>query len=172
MGDLGALLAELWRVAALEPALSLAALGPLDAAIVAAHAEGRPDLAAEVRALVVVESRGVAVGVHTRHARRVPWRAFYAAAVRVRYLDPAQCPEHAPGDGARWGVRGAAGLVAAYSVRYLWACAPPEALDDPLVSAVVAVRRLVELERRYGLRSPAERAEAWRRGVGRWRARG
>lgn len=150
---------------ALRPALVLAALAPLDAATAAAHLERRPELAAEVRALVAVESKGRRVGVHTGHARRRPGAAFWRAAVAAGWLDPAGCPEHALGDGARWGVRGPLGHGAALAVRHLGPCAAPEHLDHPLVAAVVAVRRLVELERRYGLRTREDRAEAWRRGV-------
>jgi len=36
----------------------------------------------------------------------------------------------------------------------------------PYLSAVVTVRRLRELERRYGLRTAEARAKAWRVGVG------
>lgn len=160
-----ALVAEL----ALRPALVVAGLAPLDAAVAAAHLERRPELAAEVRALALVEGRGAALGVHSSArpgVRRVRGAVFWQAAVRAGWLSPGTCPAHALGDGERWGVRGILGVAAAYSVRHLGPCAPAEALDEPLVSAVVAVRRLGELERRYGLRSPAERAEAWRRGVG------
>lgn len=61
-------------------------------------------------------------------------------------------------------------VVVALGLRYLGPCVAPEVLDAPLVSAVVAVRRLVVLERVYGLRTPRERAEAWRRGASRRRA--
>lgn len=157
-------LAELAESLVVQPALVLAALGPLDASVAAAHIERRLDLAAEVRALALVESRGQVVGVHREHARRVAGRRFWVAAARVGWLSPETCEAHLVGDGDRWGVRGAHGLAAAYSVRYLGACVAPEVLDQPLVSAVVAVRRLVVLERVYRLTTPAARAEAWRRG--------
>ena len=158
----------LGRELVLQPTLAVATLAPLDASVAAASLERRPDLAAEVRALALVESTGRAVGLHREarpEVRRVRGGVFWAAAVRARWLDPAGCPTHAEGIAERWGIRGAHGLAAAYSVRYLGACVAPEVLDTPLVSAVVTVRRLVELERRYGLRTPAARAEAWRRGV-------
>ena len=159
------LIAELLAALVLRPVEVVVSLGPLDASVAAAHLERRPDLAAEVRQLARVESRGVAVGVHTGHARRVSGRRFYERAVAAGYLLPATCPEHQLGDGDRWGVRAAHGHAAALAVRYLGACVAPEVLDDPLVSAVVAVRRLVVLERTYQLKTPAARAEAWRRGV-------
>jgi len=145
----------------------LVSLPPAEASITAARLLGAPGWASEVVDLVAVESRGVAVGIHRRHARRVAGRVFYQRAVAAGWLDPEACPEHALGDGDRHGVRGAHGLVAAYSVRWLWTCAAPELLDVPIVSAVVVVRRLAELEHRYGLRDRASRAHAWRRGVGR-----
>ncbi len=156
----------------LRPALLVATLGPLDAAVAAAHIEGRPDLAAEVRALAVIESRGHRVGIHRGHARRRPGVAFWRRAVAAGWLDPGGCPEHALGEGDRWGVRGPLGHGAALAVRHLGPCAAPELLDDPLIAAIVAVRRLVELERRYRLKTVTERAEAWRRGIGRLRRRG
>lgn len=164
---MASLIAELVHALVVRPVEVLAALGPLDASVAAAHLERRPDLAAEVRQLARVESRGVVVGVHRGHARRVSGRRFWAAAVRAGYLMPETCEEHQLGDGDRWGVRAAHGHAAALAVRYLGACVAPEVLDEPLVSAVVAVRRLVVLERVYGLKTPAERAEAWRRGPAR-----
>lgn len=50
-------IAELAEALVVKPATVLAALGPLDASVAAAHLEHRPDLAAEVRALALVESR-------------------------------------------------------------------------------------------------------------------
>ncbi len=165
------LLADLLAALVLRPIEVVAALGPLDASVAAAHLERRPDLAAEVRQLARVESRGERVGVHREHARRVPGRRFWASAVRAGWLAPEVCPAHVLGDGEAWGVRGPHGHAAALAVRYLGACVAPEVLDEPLVSAVVAVRRLVVLERVYKLRTPGERAEAWRRGASRRRAR-
>lgn len=165
------ILADLLAALVLRPVEIVVGLEPLDASVAAAHFERRPDLAAEVRQLARVESRGVAVGVHTGHARRVSGRRFWASAVAAGYLSPATCQDHQLGDGDRWGVRAAHGHAAALAVRYLGACVAPEALDEPLVSAVVAVRRLVVLERVYGLRTAAQRAEAWRRGASARRAR-
>lgn len=145
----------------------LVSLGPAEASVEAARILGAPGWTSEILDLVAVESRGVAVGVHRDHATRVAGRRFWARGAAAGWLDPETCPEHALGDGDRWGPRGVAGLVAAYSVRHLGPCVAPELLDVPIVSAVVVVRRLEILERRYGLRDREARAEAWRRGVGR-----
>ena len=122
---------------------------------------------AEVLAILEVESRGQAVGVHTGHAARKPGGVFWRAAVAAGWLHPESCAAHqATDNGAGWGIRGAHGLAAAYSVHVLGECVGPEAIDVPLLSAVATIRRLRVLARRYGLRTVAERAEAWRRGVG------
>lgn len=73
-------------------------------------------------------------------------------------------PPPAPGD--RWGIRGAHGLAAAYSVHLLGECVPPEAIDVPLLSAIVAAKRLRILSTRYRRRTAEARAHAWRHGVG------
>jgi hypothetical protein len=143
----------------------LVSLGPVEASIAAARILGAPGWTSEVLDLVKVESRGVAVSVHRQHARRVAGRRFWARAVRVGWLDPVTCPEHQLGDGDRHGIRGAHGLAAAYSVRYLGACVAPELLDVPIASAIVVVRRLEVLDREYKLHDRPARMRAWRRGI-------
>lgn len=154
-------------LASLVTLLQLAQLEPRAATVLAAKVLGADDLVPELLALVDVESRGVRVGVHTRHVARRPGRAFWDRAVAAGWLRPDICDEHMRGDGdaAGWGIRGAHGHAAAYAVRYLGECVPAAALDVPFLSAVAAVRRLRVLERRYGLRDPAARARAWRLGV-------
>lgn len=92
-------------------------------------------------------------------------RGKHAAAGPAISTSPA-APRNIPSDGARWGIRGTHGLAAAYSVRWLGPCVAPEAIDVPVLSAIVTARRLGELASRYGRRTAAARAEAWRRGVG------
>lgn len=150
--------------------LQLLQLDPLEATIAAARLAGAPGWTSELLDLVAAESRGVAVGIHTGHVRRVGGERFFRAATRAGVIDPAGCEHHAEG-GARWGIRGAHGLAAAYSVAHLGTCVAPEAIDVPLLSALAAVRRLQVLEQRYGLRSRPERARAWRLGVGAARRR-
>lgn len=149
-------------LATLAAALSL---GPVDATRLACRLERYADCG-EVLRIVAVESRGVAVGVHTGHHARVGGAVFWRAAVRVGWLRPDRCERHQQTDGgAEWGIVGAHGLAAAYSVRHLGECVGPEAMTVPLLSAVATIRRLRDMARRYGLRTPEARAEAWRRGV-------
>jgi hypothetical protein len=151
-------------LAAIACALSL---GPADATRLACHLERHEDCG-EVLALMRVESRGVAVGLHTRHRARVRGAVFWRRAVEAGLLHPERCAAHQQTDGGEeWGIRGAHGLAAAYSVHVLGDCVGPEAADVPLLSAVMTIRRLRVMTRRYGLRTPEARAEAWRRGVGR-----
>jgi hypothetical protein len=151
-------------LAAIVAALSL---GPADATRLACRLERYVDCD-EVLDIMRTESRGVAVGVHTGHAKRVRGAVFWRAAVRVGWLRPDLCERHQQTDGGEgWGIRGAHGLAAAYSVRHLGECVGPEALDVPLLSAVATIRRLRVLRDRYGLRTVSERAKAWRRGIGR-----
>jgi hypothetical protein len=145
--------------------LAALALPPADATRLACHLERYP--CAEVLAILAVESRGQAVGVHTDHAPRKPGWVFWRAAVAAGWLHPERCAAHQSTDGgAGWGIRGPHGLAAAYSVHVLGDCVAPEAIDVPLLSAVATIRRLRVLARRYGLRTVEARAEAWRRGVG------
>lgn len=160
-------------IAALAVLLHLLQLEPRAATVIAAHLLGARDLEPELLRLVEVESRGVRVGVHTGHGPRRNGRVFWDAAVRARWLRPDVCDEHmrGPGDAAGWGIRGVHGHAAAYAVRFLGECVPADAIDVPFLSAIAAVRRLRELERRYGLRDAAARALAWRVGVGAARRR-
>ena len=149
-------------LAAIAGALSL---GPVDATRLACRLERYEDCG-EVMALMRVESRGVAVGLHTRHAARVRGGVFWRRAVAAGLLHPERCAAHQSTDGGSgWGIRGAHGLAAAYSVHVLGDCVGPEAADVPLLSAVMTIRRLRVLAGRYGLRTARARAEAWRRGV-------
>lgn len=154
-------------IAALALLLQLLQLEPRAATVLAARLLGARDLEPELLRLVEVESRGVRVSVHTRHGPRVRGRVFWDAAVRARWLRPDLCDEHMLADdsASEWGIRGVHGHAAAYAVRYLGECVPAAAVDVPFISAIAAVRRLRELERRYGLRDPAARARAWRLGV-------
>ena len=149
-------------LATIAAALSLA---PADATRIACRVERYADCG-EVLALMRAESRGVAVGVHTGHGARVPGGVFWRRAVEAGLLHPERCAAHQSTDnGFGWGIRGAHGLAAAYSVHVLGECVAPEALDVPLWSAVATIRRLRVLARRYGLRTVEARARAWREGV-------
>ncbi len=146
----------------------LAGLDPHDATVLAARVEGLQRFEGETLAILASESRGERVGVHRPHHGRVRGCMFWRAAVDAGWLHLGECEHHTPGDNycERWGVRGAHGNAAAYAVRHLGVCVAPEVLDVPYLSAVVTVRRLRELERRYGKRTVEARAMAWRVGVG------
>ena len=146
-------------------------LAPAPASVTACAALGALDLEPELLRLVEVESRGVAVGVHTGHHPRTPGRVFWDKAVERGVLRPDLCDEHmtASDESPEWGIRGAHGHAAPYAVGELGECVPAAALDVPFLSAIAAVRRLRKLSRSFGLRSPEARALAWRVGVGRAR---
>lgn len=146
----------------------LAGLDPVDATVLAAHVTGPARFLDEALAIVDRESRGRRLGVHRPHDGRVAGLRFYRAAVKSGALRLGECEHHTPGDDAAagWGIRGAHGNAAAYAVRYLGPCVAAEALDVPYLSAVVTLRRLWTLERRYGLRTAETRAKAWVVGVG------
>lgn len=144
----------------------LLSLEPVEASHAGARLAGVPGLASELLDICEVESLCSRVGLHAGGRARVRGERFWRAAVEAGWLSPATCEAHALDDGLRWGIRGAHGLAAAYSVRWLGPCVAPEALDAPVLSAIVTARRLGELASRYGRRTAAARAEAWRRGVG------
>ncbi len=156
------MLAVLWAL--------LSTLAPVDATILAARVVGLQRYQAEALAFVSSESRGVAVGIHGEgdDIRRVRGLTFYRAGIKAGLVRLGECEYHVPGDdGAEgWGIRGAHGNAAAYSVHILGDCIDPSALDVPFLSAVVTLKRLRALERKHGLITAEGRALAWRVGVG------
>jgi hypothetical protein len=111
-------------------------LPPVPAARLAARIFGAP--APELVHITRRESSGRWIGVHPRDASlsALVWRK----AVAARWLDPNRCEHHRYAAG-QWHTRGAFGLSAAYNLRYLPGCWPPEVLDVPIVSAIVATRK-------------------------------
>ncbi len=146
----------------------LAGLDPLDATALAAHVCGLQRFEDEALAIVRSESRNIAVGVHVGHTARVEGHVFWRRAVDRGLLNLGECEYHTPGEdgGAGWGIRGAHGLAAAYSIHHLGWCVRPEAVDVPYLSAVMMLKRLRVLESRYHLRTPEARTHAWVHGVG------
>lgn len=124
------------------------ALPPVPAARVAAKLYDVPP--AELVYITRRESSARWIGVHPRDASMslVAWRN----AVRVGWLRPAECAAHRYRDG-QWHTRGAFGLSAAYNLRYLGTCAPPEALDVPLLAAIAAARKWRRICERPGKRN-------------------
>ena len=84
------------------------------------------------------ESRCLPVGIHARDAHH--GRVAYRKAVARGWLDPEGCIWH-HGSPERFSTRGQAGMIAAYTLRHLPGCLPPEVLDLPIVSAIAAHRR-------------------------------
>ena len=148
----------------------LLALDPRDAVTLAARLERADE--ATLMHLCVIESGGCRrVGIHARarpNVARRPGLGAWVKALRAGIVRPSEeCPHHQQSDDPeRWSVRGPMGLVAAYHLHRLAPCAAPEALDVPLLAAVVAARHVRQLRSMV----PADRvADAWRLGVGRVR---
>jgi hypothetical protein len=137
--------------------LRLAITDPVASSWVAASLAGEPSLGAELVAICRRESRCRPIGAHPRDAASGP--LMRRKALAVGWLDE-QCVWH-HGDGYRFSTRGAHGLSASYSLRFLPGCLPPEALDVPLLSAVAATRRAQALCRSRGACNRLERHRFW-----------
>jgi hypothetical protein len=124
--------------------LQLFTLPPEPATRAGAAMAGRPDLAGELVDICRRESPGhdcaTRVGSHPPAANLA--RAMYRKAVKRGWL--ATCALNTAADTTdqdRFGVRGAHGLSAAYSLWHIGDCLAPETLDVPFLSAVIAARR-------------------------------
>jgi hypothetical protein len=129
--------------------LWLLTLGPMEAADLVADGED----ARTLWAIAYRESRGRWLGRHKVDHRPRGWRGngsraahlvgsrAWTRAVQAGLLRPDRCPWHDRGDPRDWSTRGSWGHVAAYAMPYL-PCLPPAALDLPVVSAMVAHKRL------------------------------
>jgi len=125
--------------------------------VLAAGLVGRPELSDELLAICRRESHCRIVGMHT--ADRWAGQRMRANALRVGWLD-SQCVFH-HGAGVRFSTRGVHGLSAAYSLRFLGDCVPPEALDVPLLSAIAAARRAVSQCAHHGACTSTARHRMW-----------
>jgi len=113
------------------------ALHPVPSAHLASRVVGEPGMEVELLRICRRESRCQRVGIHAVDAWASP--RVYTRAVEAGWVSPG-CQPYQPGE---WSSRGAWGLMAAYNLK--WAgvqCLPPLALDVPLVSAVIAARKL------------------------------
>jgi hypothetical protein len=130
---------------------------PVTSSALAAGLVGEPGLAPELVHICRRESHCRWVGAHPQDA----WAGglMQRKALRVGWLDRA-CRHHR-GAPERYSTRGAHGLSAAYSLRFLGACMPPEVLDIPLVSALAAARRAKRQCRAQGACTPASRHRLW-----------
>ena len=140
---------------------ALMGLSPVKASLVGAQLAGWPGMASELIDICEVESECALIGVHHR---RINGRRVWQRAVEAGLLS--SCDLHALGDGDRWGVRGVHGNIGAYAVSDLGVCVAPEALDVPILSAIVTAKRLGRLVTRYKKRTAEARSHAWRHGVG------
>jgi hypothetical protein len=133
-------------------------LEPASASVVAGNLVGDAHLATELVAICDRESNCEPVGLHERDQ----WAGsiMYRKALRVGWLD-LRCPFHL-GDSTRFSVRGPHGMSAAYTLRFLGACLPPEILDVPIVSALAAALRAQYQCERYGACNRKSRHRLWR----------
>lgn len=131
---------------------------PNEAIELAAHYEKAPELIPELRMIAKRESSMQFVSVHDGDswASRRAWNK----AMKKGWLSPL-CPFHERSIGG-WATRGSFGLFAAYHLRYLGSyCLPPHLLDSPFVSAVIAIRKMKHICKKYGACTPYERRLVW-----------
>lgn len=130
---------------------------PTAASAVGAGIAGEPGLADELVRICRRESHCRVIGAHAGDAWAGP--LMYRKALRAGWLTR-DCPFHR-GDPHRFSTRGVHGMAAAYSLRFLGDCLPPEALDIPLLSAVAAARRAKAQCREHGACSSDARHRMW-----------
>jgi hypothetical protein len=133
------------------------ALDPVASSHLGPWLVGEPELAGELMAICRRESHCRWVGAHDKDASAGP--SMRRNALRVGWLDPA-CPWH-HGDPRRFSTRGIHGMSAAYTLRFIGACVPPEVLDIPLVSATAAALRMQAQCRDHGACTRAARQRFW-----------
>lgn len=137
--------------------LFLLVFDPTVASAVGAGVVGEPQLAEELVRICRRESHCRLIGAHAADAWAGP--LMHRKAMRAGWLRR-DCPFHV-GDLERFSTRGVHGMSAAYSLRFLGACLPPEALDVPLLSAIAAARRAQAQCRRHGACSSDARHRMW-----------
>ncbi len=133
------------------------ALDPVASTHVGPWLVGEPDLADELMAICRRESHCRWVGAH--HDDASAGRSMRRNAMRVGWLDPSCAWHH--GDPRRFSTRGIHGMSAAYTLRFVGSCVPPEVLDVPLVSAIAATRRMQAQCHDHGACTPGERRRLW-----------
>ena len=137
--------------------VSLLTLPPVPASYVGATLAGQPELGHELERISWREARARWVSIHVRDAwasERVHKRAL------ARNILSQSCPWHGSEHGG-WSTRGPHGLMAGYSLRYLWPCAPAWIIDVPLFSAIAAARRAQAQCERFGACDRAGRLSFW-----------
>lgn len=137
--------------------LLLGLINPRQSAELAAVALRAPSIAPALSKICWRESRCNPISVHSIDVRLSD--GAYRAAIGVGWLDAACQP---PKIGA-YSTRGAFGLMAAFNVRHVDECMPPEYLDVPLISALTAGMKLIEhCSKRKSKRHPATSRWAFR----------
>jgi hypothetical protein len=132
-------------------------LDPVGSSWLAAVWVGEPQLAQELVATCRRESHCRLVGGHEQDAST--GAVMRRKAMAVGWLDE-ECGWHA-GAGRRFSTRGVHGMSAAYTLRFVGECLPPEVLDVPFVSALAAARRMQAQCRDHGACSRAARHRLW-----------
>lgn len=130
---------------------------PVGSSWMAAVVLGEPSLGPELVATCRRESHCRLVGAHEQDAST--GALMRRKALAVGWLDP-QCDWHG-GDGRRFSTRGVHGMSAAYTLRFVGKCLPPEALDVPFVSSLAAARRMQAQCRDHGACTRAARHRLW-----------
>ena len=133
------------------------AFNPLLGTVVGAALAGEPQLSKELTRICRRESHCRLVGAHVRDVWAGPVMAKKA---KARGWLQAECFWHR-GDATRFSTRGIHGMSAAYSLRFVDTCLPPEALDIPLVSAYIAAKRSRFMCERHGACNRKERHRRW-----------
>lgn len=142
--------------------IHLLSMGPKEAAITIGILLSRPDLGLEMTAICTRESNCEAVSIHQADSKHAP--SMYNNAVRVGWLDPEKCAHHQVKgklEMVRFGVRGAFGASAAYTLWHLGGCLPPEILDIPIFAALATARRMEYQCKRYGACDADSRHRLW-----------
>lgn len=116
---------------------------PRLAAHVVAVLHLRPDLADDLTAICLRESRCQPISVHDGDTNNDPSDGW-GGQVSLGHLDPG-CQPYAPDT---WPTRGAWGLSAASHWKYMPRCYQPHWFDLPLVSATVSLYKVARCERR------------------------
>jgi hypothetical protein len=104
------------------------------------------------------ESNCQPVSIHKGDSK---WaKAMYQNAVRVGWLSPSTCLWH-QANPVEFGVRGAFGTSAAYTLHHIGRCLPPALIDIPLVAAWATYRRMEYQCRRYRACTKDARRTLW-----------
>lgn len=130
---------------------------PVGSSLLGAALVGAPELGPELVHICRRESHCRPVRAHEIDAWAGP--LMKRKALKVGWLDESCVFHH--GTPERFSTRGIYGLSAAYSLRFLDACLPPEVLDVPLVSAIAAARRAQHQCETKGACSRSQRRREW-----------